>query len=146
MSSVNGILNTGRRRYAHPTLFGALPTPWLPAHKLGEDRDFGLHPTDAITLSLRRRFRDVAKRAADALPGFASPRRRAGSPQNGGHPDDEATARSIAERMDGGSEQADLGVIALSDDESADEDDSPYRPFRPHPERHISSKSTATAS
>ena len=144
MSSVNGILNTGRRRYAHPTLFGALPTPWLPVHRPGDDRDFGLNRTDAITLSLRRRFRDVAKRAADALPGFASPRRRADSPQNGGaHPagDGEPTAQSISERLD-----SNLGVIALSDDESGDdEEDSPYRPFRPHPERRISAKSAVTA-
>lgn len=54
-----GILNTGRRRYAHPALNGVLPFPWLPAK--ARPRAFGDGATErrGVVLSLRRK---VAKK------------------------------------------------------------------------------------
>ncbi|WWC67830.1 uncharacterized protein I206_101747 [Kwoniella pini CBS 10737] len=53
-----GVLNTGRRRYAHPALTGLLPTPWLPAKaKFGDGAKGG--GKRSVVLSLRRK---VAKK------------------------------------------------------------------------------------
>ncbi|ODN85669.1 membrane protein [Cryptococcus wingfieldii CBS 7118] len=68
----NGVLNTGRRRYAHPALDGSLPTPWLPAiAKEGEDAG---GRGRALVLSLRRK---VVKRFRDAREAVVS---RSGTP------------------------------------------------------------------
>nr|ODN96882.1 membrane protein [Cryptococcus depauperatus CBS 7855] len=50
----NGVLNTGRRRYAHPALSGSLPTPWLPAISDKHVQDNG-RGTKGVVLSLRRK-------------------------------------------------------------------------------------------
>jgi hypothetical protein len=51
----NGVLNTGRRRYAHPALSGKLPFPWLPA--VAKTRAFGDGAKErrGVVLSLRRK-------------------------------------------------------------------------------------------
>ena len=51
-----GVLNTGRRRYAHPALTGLLPQPWLPAK--AKPRAFGDGPAErrGVVLSLRRKM------------------------------------------------------------------------------------------
>lgn len=49
------VLNTGRRRYAHPALDGSLPTPWLPAIRKDDGEDHKGRGTKAIVLSLRRK-------------------------------------------------------------------------------------------
>lgn len=50
-----GVLNTGRRRYAHPALSGSLPTPWLPG--VARPRAFGDGAKErrGVVLSLRRK-------------------------------------------------------------------------------------------
>ncbi|WVR04534.1 hypothetical protein IAU60_001541 [Kwoniella sp. DSM 27419] len=55
-----GVLNTGRRRYAHPALSGSLPTPWLPAQSRFGDgaRD---HKKQSVVLSLRRKVAQKIK-------------------------------------------------------------------------------------
>ncbi|WVQ84128.1 hypothetical protein IAT38_006275 [Cryptococcus sp. DSM 104549] len=53
-----GVLNTGRRRYAHPALSGSLPTPWLPALAAPGEVKKG-RSTKGVVLSLRRK---VARR------------------------------------------------------------------------------------
>ncbi|WWC59373.1 uncharacterized protein I303_101925 [Kwoniella dejecticola CBS 10117] len=69
-----GVLNTGRRRYAHPALSGLLPTPWLPAKaKFGDGAKGG--GKRSVVLSLRRK---VAKKLSKQING-----------QQGGHSDEE---------------------------------------------------------
>ncbi|WVW78588.1 hypothetical protein I302_100544 [Kwoniella bestiolae CBS 10118] len=56
-----GVLNTGRRRYAHPALSGLLPTPWLPAKaKFGDGAKEG--GKKGVVLSLRRKVAKKLKR------------------------------------------------------------------------------------
>ncbi|WRT64883.1 uncharacterized protein IL334_001819 [Kwoniella shivajii] len=58
-----GVLNTGRRRYAHPALSGLLPTPWLPAKvKFGDGAKEG--GKRSVVLSLRRKMTKKLKREA----------------------------------------------------------------------------------
>ncbi|KAL7418593.1 hypothetical protein Q5752_007051 [Cryptotrichosporon argae] len=62
-----GVLNTGRRRYAHPALSGSLPTPWLPVQE--RERAFGQSARErrGVVLSLRRKMAKKLSRArADA--------------------------------------------------------------------------------
>lgn len=49
------VLNTGRRRYAHPALDGSLPTPWLPAISKEDGEGHKGRGTKAVVLSLRRK-------------------------------------------------------------------------------------------
>lgn len=49
------VLNTGRRRYAHPALDGSLPTPWLPAISKDDGEGHKGRGTKAVVLSLRRK-------------------------------------------------------------------------------------------
>ncbi|OCF40913.1 membrane protein [Kwoniella heveanensis CBS 569] len=62
-----GVLNTGRRRYAHPALSGILPTPWLPAQA-----KFGDGARDArrqsVVLSLRRKVAKKLRREDGDAP------------------------------------------------------------------------------
>ncbi|WWC87012.1 uncharacterized protein L201_001895 [Kwoniella dendrophila CBS 6074] len=56
-----GVLNTGRRRYAHPALSGLLPTPWLPARaQFGDGAKEG--GKKGVVLSLRRKVAKKLKR------------------------------------------------------------------------------------
>lgn len=60
MSSFHyGVLNTGRRRYAHPALSGVLPFPWLPAKARPRAFGDGANERRGVVLSLRRK---VAKK------------------------------------------------------------------------------------
>ncbi|WVQ74072.1 hypothetical protein IAR50_003655 [Cryptococcus sp. DSM 104548] len=77
----NGVLNTGRRRYAHPALDGSLPTPWLPA--IAKEGGDGGGRGRALVLSLRRK---VVQRFRDAREAVAS---RSGTPPVGGQEDGE---------------------------------------------------------
>jgi hypothetical protein len=63
----SGVLNTGRRRYAHPALSGSLPIPWLPAIK--RDRVFGDGAKErrGVVLSLRRKMGKKLKRKDSGL-------------------------------------------------------------------------------
>lgn len=63
-----GVLNTGRRRYAHPALSGSLPKPWLPA--IDRPRAFGDGAKErrGVVLSLRRKKGKMLRRSqADLL-------------------------------------------------------------------------------
>ncbi|EIW68814.1 hypothetical protein TREMEDRAFT_31663, partial [Tremella mesenterica DSM 1558] len=51
-----GVLNTGRRRYAHPALSGQLPTPWLPAKHRPEKFGDNAAKRRGVVLSLRRQL------------------------------------------------------------------------------------------
>ncbi|WOO82803.1 Calcium permeable stress-gated cation channel 1 [Vanrija pseudolonga] len=51
-----GVLNTGRRRYAHPALNGKLPTPWLPENDRPPAFGDGAAERRGVVLSLRRRL------------------------------------------------------------------------------------------
>ena len=50
-----GVLNTGRRRYAHPALTGLLPQPWLPAKAKPRAFGDGAAERRGVVLSLRRK-------------------------------------------------------------------------------------------
>ena len=50
-----GVLNTGRRRYAHPALSGLLPQPWLPAKAKPRAFGDGAAERRGVVLSLRRK-------------------------------------------------------------------------------------------
>lgn len=50
-----GVLNTGRRRYAHPALSGLLPQPWLPAKARPRSFGDGAAKRRGVVLSLRRK-------------------------------------------------------------------------------------------
>lgn len=63
-----GVLNTGRRRYAHPALSGSLPTPWLPAIDRGKAFGDGAKERRGVVLSLRRKKGKMLRRSqADLL-------------------------------------------------------------------------------
>lgn len=51
-----GVLNTGRRRYAHPALSGLLPQPWLPAKAKPRAFGDGAAERRGVVLSLRRKM------------------------------------------------------------------------------------------
>lgn len=51
-----GVLNTGRRRYAHPALSGSLPTPWLPQPERERRFGDGAKARRGVVLSLRRKI------------------------------------------------------------------------------------------
>ena len=51
-----GVLNTGRRRYAHPALSGSLPSPWLPAKAKPRAFGDGAAERRGVVLSLRRKM------------------------------------------------------------------------------------------
>lgn len=51
----DGVLNTGRRRYAHPALSGRLPRPWLPANARDPQFGDGAAERRGVVLSLRRK-------------------------------------------------------------------------------------------
>ena len=50
-----GVLNTGRRRYAHPALTGSLPYPWLPVKATPKQFGDGAAQRRGVVLSLRRK-------------------------------------------------------------------------------------------
>nr|XP_019005258.1 uncharacterized protein I203_02105 [Kwoniella mangroviensis CBS 8507]OCF68719.1 membrane protein [Kwoniella mangroviensis CBS 8507] len=63
-----GVLNTGRRRYAHPALSGLLPTPWLPVKaKFGDGAKEG--GKRSVVLSLRRKVAKNLQRERGANGG-----------------------------------------------------------------------------
>lgn len=63
-----GVLNTGRRRYAHPALSGSLPMPWLPAVDRGRAFGDGAKERRGVVLSLRRKKGKMLRRSqADLL-------------------------------------------------------------------------------
>lgn len=51
-----GVLDTGKRRYGHPALTGALPTPWLPAKERPAAFGDAAASRRGIVLSLRRKI------------------------------------------------------------------------------------------
>lgn len=51
----HGVLNTGRRRYAHPALSGSLPMPWLPSVARPKAFGDGAKERRGVVLSLRRK-------------------------------------------------------------------------------------------
>ncbi|TDL20250.1 DUF221-domain-containing protein [Rickenella mellea] len=63
----DGVLNTGKRRYAHPALNGVLPQPWLPLKKgqtlvnRSRPEANGAPKDEAVVLTLRKRFSAVRK-------------------------------------------------------------------------------------
>lgn len=72
-----GVLNTGRRRYAHPALSGKLPFPWLPAVKKAPAFGDGAKERRGVVLSLRRKMGQKLSRGKDdgpVGPGAASGR------------------------------------------------------------------------
>jgi hypothetical protein len=66
-SFYHGVLNTGRRRYAHPALSGSLPQPWLPA--IDRPRAFGDGAKErrGVVLSLRRKKGKMLRRSQAEL-------------------------------------------------------------------------------
>lgn len=58
----DGVLNTGRRRYAHPALNGKLPRLWLPAKVRAPQFGDGAAERRGVVLSLRRRATKGFKR------------------------------------------------------------------------------------
>ena len=60
-----GVLNTGRRRYAHPALSGSLPFPWLPS--IARPRAFGDGAAErrGVVLSLRRKMAKKLKKSQE---------------------------------------------------------------------------------
>ncbi|ORX34475.1 hypothetical protein BD324DRAFT_636070 [Kockovaella imperatae] len=57
-----GVLNTGRRRYAHPALTGSLPYPWLPAPQTPKKFGDGAAKRRGVVLSLRRKMAKKLRR------------------------------------------------------------------------------------
>ena len=57
-----GVLNTGRRRYAHPALSGPLPFPWLPAKAKPRAFGDGALQRRGVVLSLRRKMAKKLRR------------------------------------------------------------------------------------
>ncbi|KAK8846853.1 hypothetical protein IAR55_005941 [Kwoniella newhampshirensis] len=102
-----GVLNTGRRRYAHPALSGSLPTPWLPAKaRFGDGAKGGKR---SVVLSLRRK---VAKRlrrererndgeSGDVTPDEQGQSNRNGSGTDGGIPEGWTTGDSLGRTQPG---------------------------------------------
>lgn len=64
-----GVLNTGRRRYAHPALSGLLPTPWLPAKKRKRQWGDGAKARRGVVLSLRRKMAKRLRRQQESGDG-----------------------------------------------------------------------------
>ncbi|ORY27742.1 hypothetical protein BCR39DRAFT_536914 [Naematelia encephala] len=62
-----GVLNTGRRRYAHPALTGKLPQPWLPAKDRPKAFGDGAKERRGIVLSLRRKMGGKKRKSKDPL-------------------------------------------------------------------------------
>jgi hypothetical protein len=62
-SFYQGVLNTGRRRYAHPALSGILPVPWLPAIKRERSFGDGARERRGVVLSLRRKMGRTLRRS-----------------------------------------------------------------------------------
>lgn len=58
----DGVLNTGRRRYAHPALNGKLPRPWLPAKVRAPQFGDRAAERRGVVLSLRRKVAKGFKR------------------------------------------------------------------------------------
>ena len=58
-----GVLNTGRRRYAHPALTGSLPFPWLPATATPKRFGDGAAQRRGVVLSLRRKMAKKLRRS-----------------------------------------------------------------------------------
>jgi hypothetical protein len=81
----DGVLNTGRRRYAHPALNGRLPRPWLPAPARPREFGDGVAERRGVVLSLRRKVAKGFKRSkssyADVPEGWS-----AGAPVPGDEP------------------------------------------------------------
>lgn len=72
----SGVLNTGKRRYAHPALNGVLPVPWLPLKK-GQTLTNNDRPThrvskdstnQAVVLTLRKRPSMIRRSLSSAGP------------------------------------------------------------------------------
>lgn len=64
-----GVLNTGRRRYAHPALSGLLPSPWLPAKKKKRQWGDGAKARRGVVLSLRRKMAKRLRRQQESGDG-----------------------------------------------------------------------------
>lgn len=79
-----GVLNTGRRRYAHPALSGSLPFPWLPAKATARRFGDGAAERRGVVLSLRRKMAKKLKRSQDNSAEGEEPRRSASSPMPDG--------------------------------------------------------------
>jgi len=62
-----GVLNTGRRRYAHPALSGSLPQPWLPAVDRPRAFGDGAKERRGVVLSLRRKKGKMLRRSQAEL-------------------------------------------------------------------------------
>ncbi|BEI86180.1 hypothetical protein CcaverHIS002_0604670 [Cutaneotrichosporon cavernicola] len=58
----DGVLNTGRRRYASPALNGRLPRPWLPTPARHREFGDGVAERRGVVLSLRRKVAKGFKR------------------------------------------------------------------------------------
>lgn len=65
-----GVLNTGRRKYAHPALSGRLPTPWLPTR--ASHPQVGNKGPKSVVLSLRRKAGKKMSRSNRAQSGDGS--------------------------------------------------------------------------
>jgi len=102
-----GVLNTGRRRYAHPALSGSLPFPWLPS--VARPRAFGDGAAErrGVVLSLRRKMAkklkqsqedDDEERSGTSLPdGWTT-----GAGYNDELPESSSNARQSTGDSDGG--------------------------------------------
>jgi hypothetical protein len=66
-SFYHGVLNTGRRRYAHPALSGSLPQPWLPAVDRPRAFGDGAKERRGVVLSLRRKKGKMLRRSQAEL-------------------------------------------------------------------------------
>jgi hypothetical protein len=93
-----GVLNTGRRRYAHPALSGSLPFPWLPAKAKPKAFGDGAAERRGVVLSLRRK---VAKklRASQTDSGDDSGSRQDSAPQGWSTGDDAREASASEGRQ-----------------------------------------------
>jgi hypothetical protein len=89
-----GVLNTGRRRYAHPALSGSLPTPWLPQPERERKFGDGAKERRGVVLSLRRKLgRKEAKnrRRSEGSNGLGGEDGANGAADGGEVPSDWAT-------------------------------------------------------
>ncbi|CAK5262174.1 unnamed protein product [Mycena citricolor] len=135
-----GVLNTGKRRYAHPALNGVLPQPWLPLKKgqiLSTSNDprsmAGRQPKEnngqAVVLTLRKRAsarrRTQSEVIEDGVESVTAPSETSGpSSSNPWQAEPRRTSAPLSHRL---SFDPASGVINLPDDEDwllEDEEDS----------------------
>ena len=106
----DGVLNTGRRRYAHPALSGSLPTPWLPAMERPEAFGDGAAKKRGVVLSLRRKVaKKLRRKQAESADEEAEDTEDRARSESLGLPDGWATGRG-GDVETGPSRQASTGT------------------------------------